>query len=113
MIIEFVIVPVTACALFLFAVWRALTSLAAALHWPSWAPLIAVATFIASLIGFAIVFTLLDELRTRRKRREQAVMEQRYPECHLHRLSSEKWFLTDRTSGREYQPDGPEHAPSQ
>ena len=112
MIVEFFIVPIATCGLFLFAAWRALTSLATRLHWPSWAPLIVVAGCTATLIVFAILFALLDEVRTRRKRREQAVMEQRYPGCHVHRLSSSKWFMTDRTTGREYHPEGPVQTPS-
>ncbi|MBT2795349.1 hypothetical protein [Paraburkholderia strydomiana] len=112
MFVEFVIVPIAGCLLFLTAAWRALSALGAALHWSSWMPAAVIAAVIAvvaaTLLGLGILHSLQEEVRTRRERREQFAMEQRYPGCHVLRLSSGKWFLTDRSTGREYRP--PEEA---
>ncbi|MFM0441049.1 hypothetical protein PQQ84_31695 [Paraburkholderia strydomiana] len=112
MFIEFVIVPIAACILLLTAAWRALSALGAALHWSSWMPAAvisaAIAVVAATLLGLGLLRSLQEDVRTRRERREQFAMEQRYPGCHVIRLSSGKWFLTDRSTGREYQP--PEEA---
>ncbi|ACB68957.1 hypothetical protein BamMC406_6532 (plasmid) [Burkholderia ambifaria MC40-6] len=34
-------------------------------------------------------------------------MEQRFPFCHVTRLSSGQWFLTEKATGREYNPSEP------
>jgi hypothetical protein len=65
MIVEFFIVPLAGCALLLLAVWRGLTSLATALHWPSWAPFVAVAGVASALLILAVICTLLHDLRKR------------------------------------------------
>ncbi|TGP40239.1 hypothetical protein EN871_28860 [bacterium M00.F.Ca.ET.228.01.1.1] len=107
MFVEFVIVPIAGCLLFLTAAWRALSALGAALHWSSWMPAAVIAAAIAlvaaTLLGLWLLHSPREELRMRRERREQFAMEQRYPGCHVLRLSSGKWFLTDRSTGREYQ----------
>lgn len=112
MFIEFGIVPIVGCLLFLTAAWRALSAMGAALHWSSWMPAAvisaAIAVVAATLLGLGLLHSLREEIRMRRERREQLAMEQRYPGCHVLRLASGKWFLTDRSTGREYQP--PEEA---
>ncbi|MCO1368707.1 hypothetical protein [Burkholderia multivorans] len=44
----------------------------------------------------------LDRWRKQREANEQIVMEQRFPFCHVTRLSSGEWFLTEKETGREY-----------
>ncbi|RQV14898.1 hypothetical protein DF039_20850 [Burkholderia cenocepacia] len=44
----------------------------------------------------------LDRWRKQRETNEQIVMEQRFPFCHVTRLSSGEWFLTEKETGREY-----------
>ncbi|XUW93725.1 hypothetical protein OH764_35100 (plasmid) [Burkholderia sp. M6-3] len=113
MFVEFVIVPIAGCLLFLTAAWRALSALGAALHWSSWMPAAvtaaAIALVAATLLGLWLLRSPREELRMRRERREQFAMEQRYPGCHVIRLSSGKWFLTDRSTVREYQPPEAAH----
>ncbi|MFM0756075.1 hypothetical protein [Paraburkholderia strydomiana] len=113
MFIEFVIVPIAGCLLLLTAAWRALSALGAGLHWSSWMPAAvisaAIAVVAATLLGLGLPRSLQEEVRTRRERREQFAMEQRYPGCHVTRLSSGKWFLTDRSTGREYEPTEEAH----
>lgn len=109
MILEFFIVPIVGCALFLTAVWRGLSALVSAHGWPSWISIAAMVSAIGTLIVVALVRGLLCELRTRRERTELSAMEQRFPGCHVLRLSNGKWFLTDRSTGREHQQDGGAH----
>jgi len=108
MFIEFVIVPIAGCLLFVTAAWRALSALGTALQWSSWVPVAVMAGAATTMLALALLHSLREELRVRRRRREQSTMEQRYPGCHVLRLSNGKWFLTDRSTGREYQP--PEEA---
>ncbi|REE07173.1 hypothetical protein B0G80_9027 [Paraburkholderia sp. BL6669N2] len=113
MFVEFVIVPIVGCLLLLTAAWRALSALASALHWSSWAPTAVIAVVIAgvagTLLGLGRLHSLREEIRMRREHREQVAMEQRYPGCHVLRLSNGNWFLTDRSTGREYQPTEEAH----
>ncbi|HDR9086013.1 hypothetical protein VI03_08655 [Burkholderia vietnamiensis] len=44
----------------------------------------------------------LDRWRKQRETNEQVVMEQRFPFCHVTRLSNGEWFLTEKETGREY-----------
>lgn len=111
MILEFVIVPAIAGALLLTAIWRVLDSVALTQHWPSWVAIACIAGAIAALAILATIRGVIDEVRMRRERRQLSVMEQRYPGCHVLRLSSGAWFLTDRATGREFEPDGvPAHS---
>jgi hypothetical protein len=110
MILEFVIVSAVAGALLLTAIWRVLDNVALAQHWPSWAPIACIAGAIAALAILALIRGVIYDVRMRRERRELSVMEQRHPGCHVLRLSSGEWFLTDRSTGREFRPDdGPVH----
>ncbi|WP_036024288.1 hypothetical protein [Paraburkholderia dilworthii] len=109
MFVEFVIVPIAGCLLFLTAAWRALSALGAALHWSSWVPAAVIAGGAATLLGLGLLHSLREDVRMRRERREQAAMEQRYPGCHVLRLSNGNWFLTERSTGREYQPTEEAH----
>lgn len=106
MTFDFVIAPAIAGALLLTAIWRVLDSVALAQHWPSWTPIACIAGAIAALAILAVIRGVINEVRMRRERRELSVMEQRYPGCHVLRLSSGEWFLTDRATGREFEPDG-------
>ena len=38
---------------------------------------------------------------------ERQLVQAHYPHCHATRLTSGEWFLTDRATGREYQPQRP------
>jgi len=102
--VEFFIVPIVGCLLFLIAACRALSALASALHWSAWVPAAVIAGFVATLLALGLRGTRREKLRMRREREEQLEMEQRYPSCYVLRLSNGDWFLTDRSTGREYQP---------
>lgn len=108
MLFEFFIVPIAGCLLLLIAAWRALSALASALHWSAWVPAAVVAGFAATLFatlwGLGLRKSRRDDIRMRREREEQLTMEQRYPGCYVLRLSNGDWFLTDRSTGRQYQP---------
>lgn len=104
MLVEFFIVPIAGRLLLLIAAWRALSALASALHWSAWVPAAVIACFVATLLGLGLRNSRRDKLRMRREREEQLKMEQRYPGCYVLRLSNGGWFLTDRSTGREYQP---------
>ncbi|MEZ0606278.1 hypothetical protein ACAX43_29745 [Paraburkholderia sp. IW21] len=106
MILEFVIVPAIAGTILLAAIWRVLDSVALTHHWPSWTPIACISGAIAALAILATIRGVIDEVRMRRERRELSVMEQRHPGCHVLRLSSGEWFLTDRATGRAFEPDG-------
>lgn len=108
MLVDLVIVPMVACILLLTAAWRASGALASALHLSSWLRVAVVAGTAGTLLALALLHSVREELRMRRERREQYAMEQRYPGCHVLRLSNGNWFLTDRSTGREYRP--PEEA---
>ena len=83
-------------------VWNLATFVTQWLHWPKWTTLAMTLGLIGAVIAASLIISLHDELRARRERREQAAMEQRYPQCHVTRLSSGKWFLTDKATGREF-----------
>ncbi|MBB4518233.1 hypothetical protein GGD68_007039 [Paraburkholderia fungorum] len=108
MFVEFVMLPTVGCILLLIAAWRALSTLASAGHWSSWVPVAVIAGAVGTLLALALLHSLREELRKHRERREQSAMEQRYPGCHVLRLSNGQWFLTDRYTGREYLPDAEE-----
>ncbi|MGF6851137.1 hypothetical protein [Paraburkholderia sp. CI3] len=101
--IEFAFVPAVGGLVFL-ALYRMLQMVAIARHWASWVPVACIAGGILALVIAAAVAALVGEIRTMRMRREHAVMQQRFPGCHVLRLSNGNWFLTDRATGREYQP---------
>ena len=97
-----ILATIACAALF---VWNLATLVAQHLHWPKWTALAMTFGVIGAVIAASLVISLRDELRARRRRREQAAMEQRYPQCHVTRLSSGKWFLTDKATGRELRLD--------
>ncbi|MGU7775650.1 hypothetical protein ACV229_36545 [Burkholderia sp. MR1-5-21] len=45
--------------------------------------------------------------RDQRDANEKMLMEQRFPFCHVKRLSSGQWFLTEKATGREFDPSEP------
>ncbi|MFP3506746.1 hypothetical protein [Burkholderia sp. SIMBA_062] len=59
------------------------------------------ALFVVSCVTSALG-RQLDRWRNQREANEQIVMEQRFPFCHVTRLSSGEWFLTEKETGREY-----------
>jgi len=83
------------------------------LHAPSWVGYsvlggtLAVACVIASWRG------RIDDRRKAREDEEDRIaiedererVQAHYPHCHATRLKSGEWFLTDRATGREYQPE--------
>lgn len=54
--------------------------------------------------GWAIgeILRLIGHWRDQRDANEKMLMEQRFPFCHVTRLSSGQWFLTEKATGREY-----------
>lgn len=94
-----VLATIACAALF---VWNLAILVAQHLHWPKWTALAMTFGVIGAVIAASLIISLRDELRARRMRREQVAMEQRYPQCHVTRLSSGKWFLTDKATGREF-----------
>jgi hypothetical protein len=107
-VIDLFLFPIAAATMVLWAVWRVLSPLAQAHHWPTWLSLALMATVIAASVVLSMLADLRREIRDRQLRREKDVMQQRYPLCHVTLLSSGKWFLTDRSTGREYRPDNSE-----
>lgn len=103
--IDLFLFPIAATIVVLWAVWRVLSPLAQAHHWPTWLSLAVIATVIAACVVLNMLAGLRREIRDRQLRRERGVMQQRYPNCHVTRLSTGKWFLTDKATGREYRPD--------
>jgi len=93
-----ILAMVAVAALF---VWNLATLVAQHLHWPKWTALAMTLGVIGTIIAASLIAALRAELRTRRELREQAAMEQRYPQCHVKRLSTGNWFLTDKATGRE------------
>ncbi|HDR8993764.1 MAG: hypothetical protein ACN6QT_12085 [Burkholderia contaminans] len=59
--------------------------------------------------GWAIgeILRLIGHWRDQRDANEKMLMEQRYPFCHVTRLSSGQWFLTEKATGREYNQSEP------
>jgi hypothetical protein len=94
-----IVATIVCGALFL---WNLATLVTQWLHWPKWTTLAMTLGAIGTVIAASLIISLRDEVRARRERREQAAMEQRYPQCHVTRLSSGKWFLTDKATGREF-----------
>ncbi|AKM45351.1 hypothetical protein NL30_36550 [Burkholderia contaminans] len=62
----------------------------------------AVAAFLAICWAYSCLQRQLERWREQRDVYERTVMEQRYPFCHVTRLSSGEWFLTEKETGREY-----------
>jgi hypothetical protein len=104
-VIDLFLFPIAASIIVSWAVWRALSPLAQAHQWPVWLSLAVIATVAAACVVLNMLADLRREIRDRQLRREQGVMQQRYPHCHVTRLSTGKWFLTDKATGREYRPD--------
>lgn len=94
-----------AIAAFALFMWTQASVIAQSLHWPAWTRIAMIFGLIGAVVVANLIATLRRELRARREHREQAEMEQRHPNCRVTRLASGKWFLTDRTTGREYLPD--------
>ncbi|CAN7719639.1 hypothetical protein [Paraburkholderia hospita] len=89
---------------FALFVWTLTRMIAQSLHWPAWTGIAMLFGLIGVVVVASLIVSLRRELRSRREHREQAEMEQRYPNCRVKRLASGKWFLTDRSTGLEYQP---------
>ena len=102
--IDLFLFPIAASIIVSWAVWRALSALAQAHHWPTWLSLAAIATVAAACVVLNMLANLRREIRDRQLRRERGVMQQRYPHCHVTQLSTGQWFLTDKATGREYRP---------
>ena len=62
----------------------------------------AIAAFLAICWAYSRLQRQLERWRKQRDVYERTVMEQRYPFCHVTRLSSGEWFLTEKETGREY-----------
>ncbi|TDN59061.1 hypothetical protein [Paraburkholderia sp. BL10I2N1] len=72
---------------------------------PAWATPVIIGCLIGIAIACNAIRALIDRSRVGRQETERAVMQQRYPNCHVSLLKDGSWFLTDRATGREYQPD--------
>ena len=64
---------------------------------------------LAAAWAFSALRRQLDRWREQRDANEIIVMEQRFPFCHVTRLSTGEWFLTEKETGREYK--GPLNTP--
>ncbi|MBN3776586.1 hypothetical protein G3O06_03275 [Burkholderia sp. Ac-20345] len=62
----------------------------------------AIAVFLAICWTCSRLLRRREGGRMRRDEDEKSAMEQRYPFCHVTRLSSGEWFLTEKATGREY-----------
>ncbi|WP_175773006.1 hypothetical protein [Paraburkholderia phenazinium] len=102
MFLDLFVVPLVAIVMLLIATWRLLARVAYSHDWPVWFPAAAIGLFVLSAIVANLLMKLRQKIRTVRTRREMAVMQQRYPNCHVTQLSNGQWFLTDRETGREY-----------
>jgi hypothetical protein len=87
---------------FALFIWNLATLIAQWLYWPKWTIPAMTLGLIGAVIAANLIASLRGELLARGKRQEHAAMEQRYPQCHVTRLSNGKWFLTDKATGREY-----------
>ncbi|WP_157643757.1 hypothetical protein [Burkholderia ubonensis] len=58
--------------------------------------------------GWAIAEILrhMNHWRKHRNANETMFMEQRFPFCHVTRLSNGQWFLTEKATGRKFDPPG-------
>jgi hypothetical protein len=104
MFLDLLVVPFLSATVLLVVTGRLLAAMARSRHWPWWYPAPVVGLFVLTVVVAALIFELLQKLRSMRIHRETAVMQQRFPDCHVTRLSSGRWFLTDRETGREYRP---------
>jgi hypothetical protein len=96
---------VTIAALLAFA-WRIVSAIVRSHHWSLWYAAAAVAVIVLGIIVVGLLLELAAELHRRRYSRDKIVMQHRYLFCHVKRLSTGRWFLTDRATGREYRPEG-------
>ncbi|WP_186157350.1 hypothetical protein [Burkholderia gladioli] len=69
----------------------------------------ATAALLAASWAFSAMRRQLDRWREQRDANEKMFMEQRFPFCHVTRLSTGEWFLTEKETGREYK--GPQKTP--
>jgi hypothetical protein len=82
-------------------IWECMSFIASRLQWPTWTPVAMTGAVFAAVIVAGLMASLVSAIQVSRERRQHAEMEARYPHCHVTRLSSGKWFLTDRSTGRE------------
>jgi hypothetical protein len=106
MSLDLLIGPLVIITALLAFAWRILSAIARAHHWPLWYAAAAIAVIALRIIVVGLLLELAAELQRRRYRRDQTMMQHRYPFCHVKRLSTGQWFLTDRATGREYRPEG-------
>ena len=71
---------------------------------PSSATLIVAASIGAAAAFACALLVIARTLRAHHRRVEQLLAARRFPHCHVKRLHSGTWFLTDRSTGREYRP---------
>lgn len=70
-----------------------------------WRAALTFAASIGALTAFACALWLIERsLRAHDCRVELLIAARRFPHCHVKRLHSGTWFLTDRSTGREYRP---------
>ncbi|MBW5285237.1 hypothetical protein [Burkholderia gladioli] len=62
----------------------------------------AIAALFATSSALSALRSQLARWRRQRDANEKMIMEQRFPFCHVTRLSSGEWFLTEKETGREY-----------
>ncbi|WP_419689965.1 hypothetical protein ACN22W_36440 [Burkholderia theae] len=62
----------------------------------------AIFALFAVSLAFSALRRQLDRWRKQRDANEKMIMEQRFPFCHVTRLSSGDWFLTEKETGQEY-----------
>ncbi|MGS0896867.1 hypothetical protein ACVBGC_30680 [Burkholderia stagnalis] len=62
----------------------------------------AAVALLAASWAYSALKRQLDRWREQRDANEKMIMEQRFPFCHVTRLSTGEWFLTEKETGREY-----------
>jgi hypothetical protein len=86
--------------------WRLLSAIARSHHRPLWYAAAAIGFIVLGIVVVGLLLELAREVQKRRECRDQIMMQHRYPFCHVTRLSTGRWFLTDKSTGREFLPEG-------
>ncbi|MBN3785676.1 hypothetical protein [Burkholderia sp. Ac-20353] len=64
----------------------------------------ALAAFLLGCSAVGTILHLIEHWRKQRDANDTMLMEQRFPYCHVKRLSSGEWHLIDKSTGRTHVP---------